>query len=436
MKIGFRERMWLYMSNYTEFRKLLREAMGDMTQKEFATASKISHEHLSRMLNQEEIHRPSKTTLQKILSASTLVNPYDMYLSCGYSMDDCRVGVYKNRAGMTLCEHMQVVADDIQFGFQKMKASGRQYGSTTELMTSYLEKFAVDAKKITYATTDKEVLPSWDVQGDYVFLCVAKWGTPKDTRHMYRVETYFALGYVKTSKGNLLLTDVIVSPGLLLHMGFLPQHYVDMIVEDGVNPCDMPHFSIATEVCRDYSAEQRLLDAIFGKEDEPRLPLFHTIWGRGSIWEKTPDKFVPYLLANQDYFKSSEEEVEMVDEFTENPEADPDVVCKGYYFDGASGPAGVVLGILTRKFKDAGYDFSVDYDTSEAYDEVLKPVLYVSEDWYTHGESLEVEKMKLIDEVLRREFKALGLPTYGGTVAYKSYNVNPEEYVQGQEPLV
>lgn len=56
--------------NYEQFRGLLRGAICDRTQAQFAKESGISPEHLSRMLNAAKIHRPSQATLGKIAAAA------------------------------------------------------------------------------------------------------------------------------------------------------------------------------------------------------------------------------------------------------------------------------------------------------------------------------------------------------------------------------
>lgn len=56
--------------NYPTFRNLLRGAICNRTQAQFANESGISAEHLSRMLNSDTIHRPTKATLIKIATAA------------------------------------------------------------------------------------------------------------------------------------------------------------------------------------------------------------------------------------------------------------------------------------------------------------------------------------------------------------------------------
>lgn len=64
------ERGLIMSQNFTSFRNLLRIAICNRTQAQFANESGISAEHLNRMLNAETINRPTRTTLTKIASAA------------------------------------------------------------------------------------------------------------------------------------------------------------------------------------------------------------------------------------------------------------------------------------------------------------------------------------------------------------------------------
>lgn len=64
--------------SYETFRGLLRGAICDRTQAEFAKAADLSPEHVNRMLNKPDFGRPTKTTLLKIASAAKNGITYQM----------------------------------------------------------------------------------------------------------------------------------------------------------------------------------------------------------------------------------------------------------------------------------------------------------------------------------------------------------------------
>lgn len=74
----------------TEFKALLREAIGDRKQKQFAEEASINEASLSRMLNDATIAKPRMYTLKKIASASQSekVTIRNLARSCGYSTDN------------------------------------------------------------------------------------------------------------------------------------------------------------------------------------------------------------------------------------------------------------------------------------------------------------------------------------------------------------
>lgn len=65
-------------TNLTEFRSLLRKAIGRRTQAQFAQESGISSSHLNRMLNAPSIPAPTKQTLYKISSTAQNGITFDM----------------------------------------------------------------------------------------------------------------------------------------------------------------------------------------------------------------------------------------------------------------------------------------------------------------------------------------------------------------------
>lgn len=72
-----------------EFRNLLKIAIGTQsTQKEFAAHAGLSNEHVSRMLQKNNLSKPNIETLKKIVQGSDgRVSLVDLFTACGYSLD-------------------------------------------------------------------------------------------------------------------------------------------------------------------------------------------------------------------------------------------------------------------------------------------------------------------------------------------------------------
>lgn len=71
---------------YLEFRKVLKECLSNVSQREFARQLDISPEHLNRMLNQDFIGQPRRRLLDKLYEVRPdLKGKYDLFELCGYN---------------------------------------------------------------------------------------------------------------------------------------------------------------------------------------------------------------------------------------------------------------------------------------------------------------------------------------------------------------
>lgn len=427
---------------YIEFRSLLRQAMGGMTQKAFADASGLSVEHLNRLLNSDVISRPSKSTLKKIVDVGADINPFDLYESCGYEKIDCRVGVRVSQHKMSFEENLKQNAKNLHDSFCFMIRDANMFPSINYMITRYMSRYALDLRKIFY-DDNRMIANHTQHKGDWALPCKAVWHVEKSARQHYEVHTYFAVFGVNLVNGSVMVTDIAVDAATLNDLGFIPQPYIDELYADGTNINDLPYFAVNQLKTNPLSVERRLLNSIFGiqdDEDEPEcMHLFSVKYGRGSIYEKTPEGFAEYIYKNQKYFDADEVEAELFEELKCKyalPAESMDKVFAEYSFMGASGTAGAVLAVMTRKFKDAGYEFEVSYDESEEYADILKPCIYVHEDYYCNGVTLDRDKLALVDEKLKEEFMVLKMPTYGDTITYTSTSVNYKDLSGSQKPLV
>ena len=84
-------------AKFDSFRGLLRGAICDVTQAEFAAESGISAEHLNRMLNSREINRPSATTLHKIAAVARN----------GITFQDLKNSLDREDPDYKVCKHLK-----------------------------------------------------------------------------------------------------------------------------------------------------------------------------------------------------------------------------------------------------------------------------------------------------------------------------------------
>lgn len=94
---------------YPLFRNLLITAIGDRSQAEFAKRSGISPEHISRMLNNSYINRPSLSTLRKIAgNANGGITLDELKSACGYEESTSKIR--ENETGEEFIERVRVKA--------------------------------------------------------------------------------------------------------------------------------------------------------------------------------------------------------------------------------------------------------------------------------------------------------------------------------------
>lgn len=99
---------------YLEFRKVLKECLSDMSQREFAKLVDVSPEHLNRMLNQDFIGQPSVRFLNKLYEVRPdLREKYDLFDLCGYKSEPSEmVKIHQMLYDITKCMYGFIYRED------------------------------------------------------------------------------------------------------------------------------------------------------------------------------------------------------------------------------------------------------------------------------------------------------------------------------------
>ena len=96
----------------------------------------------------------------------------------------------------------------------------------------------------------------------------------------------------------------------------------------------------------------------------------------------------------------------------------------------------IAYAIMTRKFAALGYDFDIRCEeTTEDAAYPLKPVIYVDEDYMLSDGKWVMERRDKLDSILKPEFRAIGLKTYGTTLSQIYLDVPEKDLKEMQEPL-
>lgn len=424
---------------YTEFRSLLKEAMGNKSQKEFAEMTGLSSEHLNRMLNQALIARPSEQTLQKIVQAVPMLDARALYSSCGY---EPRGRIMMDLAKMSLTDVMRMVATKLKMGFSLMVQEMRCWPSLDDVLREYRSRYGWELFNIQVSNdTWKQNMDEFH-KGYYSVFCVAHWMKSNGLLTYHKGETFFMLYFMKLDNGMYFLTDVAIDGRTLSLYGNLPEYLKEMVYEDGEDMTSFPYCCVTTEKQRpENSGLVKLQNAIFGRREETEL--YSMQYGLGAVYEGTPARFVDYVLENQDYFGFSAREQEIMDNLSDiqagTSSFTPEQATEGFYFDGTEGPGAILTAILHRKFgkpaADRDFVFDVDYGESAQYTDYLKPCIFIREEYYTAYGKMDKGRYEYLKKLLGEEFRKMGLPTIGGVLVYDTFGVDLNGVADEQEPL-
>lgn len=264
--------------NYVEFRNYLKEIISHYhSQAEFASACDLSVEYVNRLLNNQVISQPRKKTLQKIAGHSKCGITVKMLMNaCGYNAAD--------KKDYSFREENKEIADLILSGLQDALKNPPVRVSSIQDFLSCID-MVLKQYEISYTfeevpeynhffETENGVILSFSWKSgeeDVVF-------TAKDSLgHKYRGdELYLSFDilvlYDQTASGTLLISDILTSQKDLLSAGSqVAEDIMEMeqYKEDGI--CLTISFHKKNRNFRKknkQSAEERLLKAIFGEEDE------------------------------------------------------------------------------------------------------------------------------------------------------------------------
>ena len=185
---------------YKEFRRLLRNGIGDRSQKKFAEETGISKEHLNRMLNNKEINRPTADTLAKIAAAMNTVTLDDLLIACGYDAYDIKSQAIK-AAGEIKAALNEILSDPLK----GWKTVNDAVETANMLYTNNLKcKFRIINTKPCEETQEHHWAEAYSI-------LEFKWKEGD-----YSCKTWAILFYTETKNGRIIPTDCVMNLESLL----------------------------------------------------------------------------------------------------------------------------------------------------------------------------------------------------------------------------
>ena len=332
---------------YKEFQALLRKGIGSRSQKEFAEACGIAPAHLNRMLNNETINCPSRTTIASFVRNIPDASLNEFLVACGY--DPITI---EDRAGN--------VETLLRKGFEESR--GKLWNSMDELLQNIYDNYREENGRFGRKMEEKEILtmPEAELQTKLTF----KWG---DNEYLCRTE--FILYYAKTQHGRVVTVASSLTEDTDTDSDWtnLDDRYgtfdVDRVKQ--VRHTEIKHIvrkGAKRMMPSSLSPEERLLEAIFGGSEKFET----TIAGYGFYYNETPEGFRDFLFNHAGSFCTTDEETELYQKML-LPGADPDEVFSGYSFSSSfdEGTGAVVAKIMYMELqKEFLYHAALDPETA------------------------------------------------------------------------
>lgn len=261
------------MFDYERLRDVIREAIGDETQKEFAAKCGMSVPHLNRLMNEESPSRPYKSTLKKI-AYYTSASYEDLLVMCGYetSPADARK---KQRPE----ERAEMNARDMANGFKAMTQSVRPYDSIRDFLEEYIMLYSTENVSTRYSAPKE----CDDNRAEYYAMCYFEFSNED-----YKCTTWFVLYFYRTHSGKIFITNVGMEAEDMVYAGMT--ELADM-VRKGRNKEE--HSPYIYRIVYRKTAEERMLEAIFRDTCGEEYPT--SVVGFGFEYPRTPDTFDQFL---------------------------------------------------------------------------------------------------------------------------------------------
>ena len=292
-------------AEYREFRELLKRAIGsERTQAQFAAQSGITPAHLNRLLNSETISQPSKATLMKIAGCANTPLPLKVLLSaCGYEAEQA---ISEELEKLPIRERVNRFAALIESGLNAMTQNPTRFKSIFEFSEALAADYTEESVSISIRDEQE---PSTDDQeiAEKAAVVTFMWGNA-----YYSVLMDVLLLYCSTAGGSVIVLSFKDTQGDLIpyrsdvmeglsDIGEVKEKQWAVLLRTKKTPRTRPARNQAK------SAEERLLEAIFGEADTPKRVC--TVEGLGCYLDHVSDAiFKRFLAKHKDTFRKTEQE--------------------------------------------------------------------------------------------------------------------------------
>jgi len=281
------------------FQALVREAIGNRTQSEFARESGLTPQYLNRLLNSDDIGRPTKSTLMKLSGHSYSGIPLSRFLEvCEY--DDAGETLKQELRSMPLNKRIKKSVDTIIEGFNKLSENRPIYNSLYDFTDTVLMIYDEEDTSVSIGE------PFDLVKGEFgsaekAAIATISWGddyniSPKSNG--FDVELDILICYSETKGDSVIICGIYTDQETLYQFESEVVRQLlqlDQFKSTGIS-CIIHKKLRSKKNTSGLSAEERLLYAIFGSVNE--TPTVIQKEGYGFYLDNTPLYVVKKFIEN------------------------------------------------------------------------------------------------------------------------------------------
>jgi transcriptional regulator with XRE-family HTH domain len=195
--------------NVEAFRSLIKAAIGDRTQSDFARDAGLTPQYLNRLLNSDDIGRPTKTTLAKLAGHSYTGIPLAKFLqACGY--DDADEELKKELRSMPIKDRIKSGADKFLHMLNSLSANNAMYESLYAFANTVISECPDESISVSIGSPVE--LPKGEIpNAELASIATFSWG---DDYHVsmdvtgFDVELDVLICYSETKGGSVIICDV------------------------------------------------------------------------------------------------------------------------------------------------------------------------------------------------------------------------------------
>lgn len=284
------------------FRDLIREAIGNRTQSEFARDAGLTPQYLNRLLNSDDIGKPTKNTLMKLSGHSYTGIPLAKFLKvCGY--EDSEETLKNELRSMNLKDRLNKCVNSLKAGFEKMSENRPVYDSLYEFVDMVFVIYGDESLSVKFNEHVFDVYKGEFGIAEHAVVATISWGDDYDIAPRvtgFDAEMDVLICYSDTTGGSVIIGDVKTDQHTLYEYGSdVVQTLVDMndFREDGL-ACIIHKKTTRKPEVAGMSAEERLLYAIFGNTSGVTSDRIIQEEGYGFYLDDTPMYVIHKFIEN------------------------------------------------------------------------------------------------------------------------------------------